>query len=113
MKPALSRSAPPEGLHFAMADLQVAMSWAGLHSNVRLSVVLDHSYIPEAIHIGSPGSKVTRWCIWRDHKGHLWVEDWLDNEFGLPYQTVTEALGFIGSRMANSSGRNAAGGRSQ
>jgi hypothetical protein len=84
-----------------MADLHVAMSWADSHPNARLSVVLDHPYIPEAIHICSPGAAVTRWCLWRDHKGHLWVEDWLDKRFNLPYPTVTEALGFIGFRMAD------------
>lgn len=97
--PSSQKSAPLEGLHFNIADLQMAMAWVADRPSVRLLVMTDHRYVPEALEIYPPGSKTPRWCLWRDYEGRLHVDDWVRSEFDLPYLNLVEALGFITSHL--------------
>jgi hypothetical protein len=101
MQPVPSRPRIPEGLFFALADLQAAMAWAESLPGLRLFVATDHYQAPEAIEIYPSGSAKPRWIIWRDHRGDLRVDDWQKFAFDLPYSTVTTALRFIGAILAN------------
>jgi hypothetical protein len=101
MKPAPSYPRPLEGLSFALMDLRAAMAWAAARPDVRLSVMTDHPDVPEAIEICPPGSLTPRWCIRRDHTGRLRVDDWSKAEFDLPYSTLTKALSFISTTLAD------------
>jgi hypothetical protein len=97
MVPFEPQAAPLEGLPFHLRDLEAAMEWAAAHSDARLVVATDYPDQPEAIEIYLQDSNDPRWCIWRDYLGHLHVDDWVKQEFDLPYPTLSRALGFISS----------------
>jgi hypothetical protein len=87
--------APLEGLAFTMEDLRTALAWVARRPAVRLTVATDHRSVPEALEISPPGTKSTRWCIWRDYEGNMHLDDWTKSEFDLPYHTLPSALAFI------------------
>ena len=101
MKSTPSHPEPTEGLYFALGDLQAALAWAADLPGVRLLIMTDHAEVPEAIEIYPPGASVPHWCIWRDYSGRLRVDNWSKPDFDLPYQTLAQALSFIGSTFTS------------
>jgi hypothetical protein len=90
---------PHDGLPFALSDLQAAMAWASARPSLRLRVATNYRRSPEIIQIYPPGTILPRWALWRDHAGHLHVDDWDGPEFDLHFSTVIAALGFIEARL--------------
>ena len=90
---------PSEGLSFDIKDLQIAMTWVAKRPNVRLVIATDHRSVQEALEIWPPGTTAPRWCIWRDDKGQMHVDDWVRSEFDLPYYTLPSALAFIEAHL--------------
>ena len=93
--PAPIEPIPSEGLSFDIKDLLIALSWIAKRPEMRLIVATDHQSVQEALEIWPPGTKAPRWCIWRDDKGNMHVDDWVRSEFDLPYHTLPAALDFI------------------
>ncbi len=87
------------GLAFALRDLRLALAWAASQTGVHLHVRWDRACINEIIEISPSASSVPRWHLWRTYEGNLRVDDWAEQEFGLPYLTVAAALAFITTQL--------------
>jgi hypothetical protein len=88
-----------EGTYFPLWDLTKAVTWAAVRSGVRLVVAADHQDIPEALEIHSPQTNSPRWCIWRDQRGILHLDDWQLSYFDQRFITLDTALAFVSSEL--------------
>jgi hypothetical protein len=99
MRPAQFDPRHLEGRPFLLRDLLLATAWAASRPSLQLRIVLGYRDISEVIEIYPPTFASPRWLLWNTFEGRLQVDDLAKVEFGLPYLTVSTALGFIDSEL--------------